>query len=69
MQATGNSLDSQPQSMVVVYSSTGFVDASVVAIAERLRHGTIATTDRRHFTAIRPRHVGAFSWSRSLGGY
>ena len=35
----------------------GFVDASVVAIAERLGEDTIATTDRRHFSVVRPRHV------------
>ncbi len=42
------------------YSDIGFVDASVVAIAERLRLRTIATTDRRHFSKIRPVHVKAF---------
>lgn len=39
----------------------GFVDATLVAIAERLRIDTIATTDRRHFSTIRPRHVHAFT--------
>lgn len=39
----------------------GTTDASVIAIAERLRIDTIATVDRRHFTAIRPKHVPAFS--------
>jgi predicted nucleic acid-binding protein len=38
----------------------GFVDASVVAIAERMRVRVIATTDRRHFGIIRPKHVPAF---------
>lgn len=42
------------------YPEIGLVDASVVAIAERLRLRSIATTDRRHFAPIRPRHVGAF---------
>jgi hypothetical protein len=42
------------------YPQIGFVDASLVAVAERLRLRTIATTDRRHFDAIRPRHVEAF---------
>ncbi len=42
------------------YPQIGFVDASVVAIAERLRVRTIATTDRWHFGPIRPRHVPAF---------
>jgi predicted nucleic acid-binding protein len=42
------------------YPDIGFVDASVVAIAERLRLRTIATTDRRHFGEIRPSHIRAF---------
>ena len=43
------------------YPSIGFVDASVVAVAERLGLETIATTDRRDFSAIRPRHVKRFT--------
>ena len=39
----------------------GFVDASVVAIAERLEAREIATTDRRHFGTIRPRHTRSFT--------
>ncbi len=42
------------------YPEIGFVDASVVAVAERLKLRAIATTDRRHFGPIRPRHVPAF---------
>jgi uncharacterized protein len=38
----------------------GTVDASVVAIAERLGLGTIATFDRRHFGVVRRRHFDAF---------
>jgi len=38
----------------------GFVDASIVAIAERLDVRTIATTDRRHFSMFRPKHCRAF---------
>jgi hypothetical protein len=38
----------------------GYVDASVVAIAERFRVTKILTTDRRHFNAIRPAHCRAF---------
>lgn len=38
----------------------GTVDASVVAIAERLGASVIATLDRRHFTVVRPAHVAAF---------
>lgn len=35
----------------------GTTDASVVALAERLAVSEVATTDRRHFAGIRPRHV------------
>ena len=42
------------------YPQIGFVDASVIAIAERLRLRRIATTDRRHFAPVRPRHTRAF---------
>lgn len=38
----------------------GFVDAAVVAVAERYEVGTIATLDHRHFSVVRPRHVAAF---------
>jgi hypothetical protein len=38
----------------------GFVDASVVALAERLRLRSIVTTDRRDFRRVRPRHTPAF---------
>jgi predicted nucleic acid-binding protein len=34
----------------------GAVDASVVALAERLETDTVITLDRRHFSAIKPRH-------------
>ena len=37
----------------------GFVDASVIAIAERLGIREVLTTDRRHFGVVRPRHVEA----------
>jgi uncharacterized protein len=47
-------------SLLAAYPDIGLVDASVVAIAERLRVSVIATTDRRHFAPIRPRHVRAF---------
>jgi uncharacterized protein len=39
----------------------GAVDASVVAVAERLGVSEIATIDRRHFSVVRPRHVDAFT--------
>jgi hypothetical protein len=38
----------------------GTVDASVVAAAERLTVNEIATTDRRHFSIVRPEHTDAF---------
>ena len=39
----------------------GTVDASVVALAERLRIEVIATLDRHHFTVVRPKHIRAFA--------
>ena len=41
------------------YPQLGFVDVSIVAMAERLRIVSIATTDRRHFAQVRPSHVSA----------
>ncbi len=35
----------------------GTTDASVIALAERLGVSEIATTDRRHFSGVRPRHI------------
>ncbi len=45
----------------------GLVDASVVAIAERLEEDTIATLDRRHFSVVRPLHAAAFKLVPELG--
>ena len=39
----------------------GVVDASVIVLAETLGATTIATLDHRHFRAVRPRHVEAFT--------
>ena len=39
----------------------GGTDASVIALAERLDATTIITLNRRHFGAVRPLHVDAFS--------
>ena len=39
----------------------GFVDASVVAMAERFEARTVLTTDRRHFGVVRPRHARALT--------
>ena len=35
----------------------GIVDASVVALAERLGEPKVATLDQRHFRAVRPAHL------------
>lgn len=37
-----------------------FVDACIVAIAERLNITKILTIDRRHFSIFRPKHCDAF---------
>ena len=42
------------------HEALGFVDASVVAVAERLKARELATTDRRHFSAFKPAHVSRF---------
>ena len=34
----------------------GLVDASIVALCERLDQTALATLDRRHFSVVRPRH-------------
>lgn len=39
------------------YEFLGMVDSSIVAVGERLKLDTLATTDRRHFHAVRPAHV------------
>jgi len=38
----------------------GLVDASVIAVAERMKADAIATLDHRHFSVVRPRHLPAF---------
>lgn len=37
----------------------GCVDASVIAVCERLREEKVATLDHRHFGAVRPSHCDA----------
>jgi uncharacterized protein len=37
----------------------GVADASVIAVAERLRASEVATLDQRHFRAVTPAHVTA----------
>ncbi len=39
----------------------GGTDAAVIATAERLGITDIATVDRRHFSVVRPKHVGSFN--------
>ncbi len=39
--------------------NVGFVDASVLAVTERMRETKLATLDHRHFSVMRPRHVEA----------
>lgn len=38
-------------------SDIGFVDAAVMAVVERMDEPKLMTLDRRHFGAIKPRHV------------
>lgn len=42
-------------------AEVGYVDAVIVAIAERLGDAVIASLDRRHFRMITPEHVDAFT--------
>jgi uncharacterized protein len=39
----------------------GVVDASVIALAERLGEAAVATLDHRHFGVVRPRHVATLT--------
>ena len=48
------------EDLLTLYGDIGFVDATVAAMAERLRLTAIATTDRRHFSQIRPVHRDYF---------
>ncbi len=49
------------EKVMAEYEQLGLVDASIVAVAERLKTSVLATTDRRHFSAIRPKHVERFT--------
>lgn len=40
----------------------GFVDAAVIAVAERFRAGQLLTLDRRDFSIVRPAHCPAFDF-------
>jgi predicted nucleic acid-binding protein len=46
--------------LMAQYEQIGLVDATIVAIAERLKLTLIATTDRRHFEMIQPVHTRRF---------
>lgn len=39
----------------------GTTDASVIAVAERLKLTDVATLDRRHFTVVRPSHLNSLT--------
>lgn len=39
----------------------GIVDASVVALCERLGESKVATLDRRHFSVLRPQHAASLT--------
>jgi len=43
------------------YLNLGFVDTTLVAISERLKIRRILTTDRRHFSTVKPKHCEAFT--------
>jgi predicted nucleic acid-binding protein len=49
------------EALMATYEVLGLVDASVVAIAERLKLHTLATTDRRDFSIVRPSHIERFT--------
>jgi predicted nucleic acid-binding protein len=51
---------SRAGALMETYGELGFVDTTVVAIAERLKAESIATTDRRHFGSVRPSHRDRF---------
>ena len=49
--------------LVVTYGDLplGTTDASVIAIAERLKLTEVATLDRRHLTVVRPTHISTLT--------
>lgn len=56
---------SRAEALIRKYSDLGlgFVDATVIATAERLDATEVLTTDRRHFRVVRPRHTGTLRLS------
>ena len=51
---------SRAETLMSTYGDLGFVDTTIIAIAERLKVSLIATTDRRHFAVVRPEHCDQF---------
>jgi hypothetical protein len=49
------------EALMTTYPQLGLVDATIVAVAERLKVRVVATTDRRHFGAVRPAHIERFT--------
>ena len=49
-------------SLIEIYETLGLglVDAAIVAVAERLDVGTLATLNHRDFTVVCPAHCTAF---------
>lgn len=39
----------------------GYVDAALIAVAERLKITKVLTTDRKHFSIIKPKHCESFA--------
>lgn len=51
------------RSLLSAYADLGleFVDAAVVAVAERLEQTRVATLDHRHFSVVKPLHCEHFT--------
>ena len=49
------------EALMSTYDTLGLVDASIVAVAERLKLNMLATTDRRDFSIVRPAHIERFT--------
>ena len=62
VEASSTADRSRAAALVAQYrdADIGYVDAIIVALAERLGVTRIATFDRRDFSIIRPSHVDAF---------
>jgi predicted nucleic acid-binding protein len=62
LESTSTDLDRIAE-LVATYTDLplGTVDASVIALAERLNLPEVATLDHRHFGVVRPRHVPALT--------